>query len=96
MLIQVIFQYLNEASSVFFMVVLMQYIKQQIKFFTIIDNQTNVGHISVPDFWYHDNEWYHDNDFFLFESSGFEFKVVLKYENLRLPSLRSMRDQVNW
>ena len=50
MLIQIIFQYLNEASSVFFMVVLMQYIKQQIKVFTIIGNQTNVGHISVPDF----------------------------------------------
>ena len=50
MLIQVIFQYLNEASSFFFMVVLMQYIKQQIKVFTIIGNQTNVGHISVPDF----------------------------------------------
>ena len=58
MLIQVIFQYLNEASSVFFMVVLMQYIKQQIKFFTIIDNQTNVGHISVPDFLYHDNDFF--------------------------------------
>ena len=42
----------------FFMVVLMQYIKQQIKFFTIIDNQTNVGHISVPDFWYHDNDFF--------------------------------------
>ena len=49
MLIQIIFQYLNEASSVFFMVVLMQYMKQQIKFLTIIDNQINVGHISVPD-----------------------------------------------
>ena len=49
MLIQIIFQYLNEASSVFFMVVLMQYIKQQIKIFPIIDNQINVGHISVPD-----------------------------------------------
>ena len=59
MLIQIIFQYLNEASSVFLMVVLMQYIKQQIKIFTIIDNQINVGHISVPDCWYNDNEWYH-------------------------------------
>ena len=49
MLIQIIFQYLNEASSVFFMVFLMQYIKQQIKIFTIIDNQINVGHTSVPD-----------------------------------------------
>ena len=49
MLIQIIFQYLNEASSVFLMVVLMQYIKQQIKIFIIIDNQINVGHISVPD-----------------------------------------------
>ena len=49
MLIQIIFQYLNEASSVFFMAVLMQCIKQQINFFTIIDNQINVGHISVPD-----------------------------------------------
>ena len=50
--------------SFFFMVVLMQYIKQQIKIFIIIDNKINVGHISVPDCWYHDNEWYHDKDFF--------------------------------
>ena len=49
MLIQIIFQHLNEASSVSLMVVLMQYIKQQTKIFTIIDNQINVGHISVPD-----------------------------------------------
>ena len=48
------------------MVVLMQYIKQQIKIFTIIDNQINVGHISVPDCWYNDNEWYHDNEFFYY------------------------------
>jgi len=60
-LIQIIFQYLNEAFSVFFMAVLMQYIKQQINFFTIIDNQINIDHISVPDCWYHDHEWYHDN-----------------------------------
>ena len=92
MLIQIIFQYLNEASSVFFMVVLMQYIKQQIKIFTIIDNQINVGHISVPDCWYHDNEF-----FFYLNPVVLNSKLFWKlYENLRLPSLRSMRDQVNW
>ena len=48
MLIQINFQYLHEASSVFFMVVLMQYIKQQITFFTIIDNHININYISVP------------------------------------------------
>ena len=42
----------------FFMVVLMQYIKQQINFFTIIDKQINVGHIAVPDCWYHDNNFF--------------------------------------
>ena len=48
MLIQINFQYLHEASSVFFMVVLMQYITQQITFFTIIDIQININYISVP------------------------------------------------
>ena len=36
------------------MVVLMQYIMQQIKFFAIIDNQININHISVPDCWLND------------------------------------------
>ena len=91
-LIQINFQYLHEASSVFFMVVLMQYIKQQIKFFTIIDNHININHISVPDCWLNDIMIMH----FYYLNPVVLKSVVLKYGNLRLSSLRSMRDQVNW
>ena len=79
MLIQIIFQYLNEASSVFFMVVLMQCIKQQIIFFLpllITRLMLAIYLCLIVDIMIM-------NDimimvFLLFESSGFEFKVVLK------------------
>ena len=77
MLIQINFQYLHEASSVFFMVVLMQYIKQQITFFTIIDNQININYISVHVCWLNDIMIMH----FYYLNPVVLKSVVFKYGN---------------
>ena len=77
MLIQINFQYLHEASSVFFMVVLMQYITQQITFFTIIDNQININYISVPVCWLNDIMIMH----FYYLNPVVLKALVLKYGN---------------
>ena len=87
MLIQINFQYLHEASSVFFMVVLMQYIKQQITFFTIIDNQININYISVHVCWL--------NDIMIMHFYYLNPVVLKSFKIWKLSSLRSMRDQVN-
>ena len=72
MLIQIIFQFLNEASSVFFMVVLMQLLSSKLIFLPLLITRLMLAIylFLIVDIMI--------MNFFLFESSGFEFKVVLK------------------